>query len=217
MTDVEVLDQSTPEDALEGYAATIRDAKRSGRDALGEVIESYFTIGHALIGARQEFGDEQSFNAWFTAQEFGLSRSWAYVLKNAAENDEAARRALSKQLADGTGPNIEKAVKEVTAPARAPRAPKAAAPAADSSRLETADAPAPEPEPVAVPEPAPVVDEATPSAQDPPFDAMRDALRADHDVHDDLVQIIIGIEDPYQAAETILAKYVLTPRTETTP
>lgn len=215
MTDVEILDQSTPEDPLEGYAATCHANYRQGGMAIGEAFDCFFNIGNALLGARRELPSNEAFGAWFNAQGFKFSKRWALTMRDAAENEEAVRAALRSQLRDGAGSqNIEKAVKEVTAPTRVPRAPKPS-PAPVAPPAPAADAP--EPAPVAAPEPPPVVDEAAPSApaQDPPFDAMREALRADQDVHDDLVQIIIGIEDPYQAAETILAKYVLTPRTET--
>lgn len=222
MTDVEVLDQSTPEDALERYAATIRDAQRAGRDAIGEVIDSYFTIGDALLGARQVLASNEAFGAWFNAQEFGFTRQWGHVLRSAAENDVAVRRALSSQLADGNGPNLEKAVKEVMAPARVPRTPKPApTPAQPDTRTDIAvDNPPPDSaEPVAATDDSapPVVDTApdVPAPADAPFDAMRDAIRCAGDVRADLTEIIGDALSPDEAADRILAVYVLTPRTET--
>lgn len=123
MSDLTVIDGSTGEvltgaevlPDLDDLASTVRREYRRSREALGEAVDAYFAVGHALLEARRQLPSDQEFGAWFNAQEFGFSRQWAHTLRTAADNEPQVRAAVASQLATGKGPSIEKAVKAVTA------------------------------------------------------------------------------------------------------
>jgi N6-adenosine-specific RNA methylase IME4 len=100
---------------LTDLAAIVRAQYRRSRDALYESLDAYFAIGHALEAARKALPSNEAFGAWFNAQEFGFSRPWAYVLRQAAEMEDGVRAVFASQLANGGAPNIDKAVKQVRA------------------------------------------------------------------------------------------------------
>ena len=115
-TDGEVL---TPEvlgdDYLEELAGVVRAQHRRSKEAIGEAVDAYFAIGEALLAARNALPSNEAFGSWMRAQEFGFTRQWAHVLRQAAEMRPQVELALSSQLADGRTPNLDKAVKQVRA------------------------------------------------------------------------------------------------------
>jgi N6-adenosine-specific RNA methylase IME4 len=124
VSDLTVIDGSTGEvltgaevlPDLDDLASTVRREYRRSREALGEAIDAYFAVGHALLEARRHFGEnDKAFGAWFNAQEFGFSRQWALVLRTAAEHEPGVRYVLTTQVVSSGAPNIKKAVKQVTA------------------------------------------------------------------------------------------------------
>jgi phage N-6-adenine-methyltransferase len=102
------------EDRLDELASTIRSEYRRSREALGESIDAYIAVGHALLEARRQLPSDNAFGAWFRAQEFGFSRQWAHTLRLAAEHEPQVRELVASQLATGQNgpPNLEQAVRE---------------------------------------------------------------------------------------------------------
>jgi N6-adenosine-specific RNA methylase IME4 len=100
---------------LESLASRIRSEHRRSREAMGEAVDAYFAVGQCLIEARQALPDNQSFGAWFRGQDFGFSRQWGHVLRQAAEYEGAVRQSFATQVADGGPPNLKKAVKQAVA------------------------------------------------------------------------------------------------------
>ncbi len=123
MSDLTVIDGSTGEvltgaevlPDLDDLASAVRREYRRSREALGEAVDAYFAVGHALLEARRQLPSNDAFGAWFNAQEFGFSRVWAHTLRTAAEHEPQVRVAIVSQLTNGRAPNIEKAVKQATA------------------------------------------------------------------------------------------------------
>lgn len=112
----EVLDPEVlGEDYLDELAAVVRAQHRRTREALGEAVDAYFAIGHALAEARRTLASDPAFGQWFANQEFGFTRQWAYVLRQAAEHEATVRHVLTTQVVTGGSPNIKKAVKQAQA------------------------------------------------------------------------------------------------------
>lgn len=128
---------------LEALASRIRSEVRRSKEAIGEIVESYFTIGQALLEAREALLSDQAFGAWFRAQEFGFERRWGHVLRTAAEYEAPVRAAVGSQLPTGRAINFEKTVKQVVAEYGAGRATRPA--------LSVVHAPADEPRPTEFP------------------------------------------------------------------
>ncbi len=108
----EVVDTS---DYLDALSSRVRSEYRRSREAMGEAVDAYFAIGQCLMEARQALVSDQAFGAWFAAQEFGFTRQWGHILRQAAEYEGSVRELVSTQVATGGAPNIKKAVKQAVA------------------------------------------------------------------------------------------------------
>lgn len=106
---------ATEEEYLDALSARVRAEYRRSKDAIGEAVDAYFAIGQCLTEARQALRSDPAFGQWFAAQEFGFTRQWGYVLRQAAEYEAPVRSLLTTQVVTGGSPNIKKAVKQVTA------------------------------------------------------------------------------------------------------
>lgn len=110
----ELLD---PDAIREDCAATVREASRRGVAVAHEAVDIAIEQGRALLVARRTFPSDREYGAWFAAQSFGFSLNWGRTLKAAAENEAEFRAAVVSQLTTGTKPNIDKAVRSLSAPA----------------------------------------------------------------------------------------------------
>lgn len=115
-------DIDTTTDRLDDLATEIRDQFELGKYAVREVLDAQLAIGRCLMEARQLLPSDPAFGAWFASKEFGFSRQWGYVLRQAAEHEQQVRELVTSQLVTGRT-NIEKAVKEITSASK-PRPPK---------------------------------------------------------------------------------------------
>ena len=107
---------------LDDLAAEIHREYARGRAGYEQAADAYFAMGHRLLEARALLLSDNAFGSWFRAQRFGFNRQWAYVLRQAAEHEEAVRAVVTSQLVTGS-PNIEQAVKTALAPSPTPPAP----------------------------------------------------------------------------------------------
>lgn len=139
--DAGMSDLVPEEDYLEALATRVRAEYRRSKEAMGEAVDAYFAIGQCLAEASAALPSKQAFGAWFADQQFGFTRPWAYVLRLAAENEPAVRTAIASQLAIGKTPNLEKALKQVTAGAGGTRGTR---PNLHAVNSHDADAPAPD-------------------------------------------------------------------------
>lgn len=96
---------------LEALASRVRSEYRRSREAMGEAVDAYFAIGQCLLEAREQLRADKAFGDWLRAQEFPFNKRWALVLRTAAQYEEEVR----SQLRTSDSPNIDKAVKQVTA------------------------------------------------------------------------------------------------------
>jgi N6-adenosine-specific RNA methylase IME4 len=112
--DGDVVDAELVPD-LDELADTVRREYRRSREALGDAVDAYFAVGHALLDARRSLPSDQAFGAWFRSQDFGFNQQWAHTLRSAAEHEPAVRAAVTTQVVTGGAPNIKKAVKRVRA------------------------------------------------------------------------------------------------------
>lgn len=101
--------------ALDQLATTIHDATERGRQGLLDAVESYFTIGHALVEARSIHNTDQGFGSWCRLQEFGFSQQWAHILRSCALHEPEVRAAVTTQVVTGGVPNIKAALKTIKA------------------------------------------------------------------------------------------------------
>lgn len=100
---------------LDDLASVVRREYRRSREALGESLDAYFAVGHALLEARKALPSNEAFGAWFRAMDFGFTTQWAGVLRMAAESEPEVRAVCETQVSNGALPNIKKAVKQVRA------------------------------------------------------------------------------------------------------
>lgn len=121
------------DDYLDALASRVRAEHRRSKEAIGEAVDAYFAIGKCLMEAREVLTDNQSFGAWFRAQEFGFTQRWAHTLRQAAEHEPMVREAFGTQVLNGEAPNIKKAVKQAVAANGGGRAESPALPAASGS------------------------------------------------------------------------------------
>ncbi len=107
--------QAAEQLSLEELAAEIRRIEERTRAGQSNVIEDRFVLGHRLVAARQLLRDDQSYGRWLRKQAFDFNSDWALVLRRAAANEEAVRKALADQ---GGDPNFKEAVAVACAASR---------------------------------------------------------------------------------------------------
>lgn len=100
---------------LDALADRIRVEYRRGKAAAVDIIDASFAIGRCLLEAREALPSNQAFGQWTRAEKFEFTRQWAHKLQQAAKYEAAVRDALSSQLDNGQAPNLDKAIKQVTA------------------------------------------------------------------------------------------------------
>lgn len=118
---------------LDEIAASVRENYRRAKDSHLETLDAFFAIGNDLSEARKHLRSDNAFGDWFGAQGFPFSRQWAWVLREAARNEVAVRKAVATQVATEGQPNIKKALEAVRgsrpSPPRSPKPPVTKAPA----------------------------------------------------------------------------------------
>lgn len=98
---------------LDTVAARVRSSYERVQHGHLEAVEGYLETGHALLEARESLPGDTEFGRWFSQQNFGFSRVWAWKLREAARHEERVRAALVSQLTGGHEPSLEKALRAV--------------------------------------------------------------------------------------------------------
>src|SRR4051812_29649851 len=89
------------EASLDGLANMARTAIASVNRHDQMANEGRLTVGRVLLEARRRFPSNNQFGQWFDAQQFGVSRQWGLVLRNAAEKEVEIRGLLTSSLSTG--------------------------------------------------------------------------------------------------------------------
>lgn len=101
---------------LHEIADSIWESVERGKQSAMQALDAHLAIGRDLLDARNRFPSDNDFGEWFAGQTFPFGRTWAWTLRQAAENEKAVRQLVFTQVNTGDGPNLKKAVAEVRRP-----------------------------------------------------------------------------------------------------